>query len=130
MSFRSAPVPVAPQVINAFCLRIVDHARAAGWRMQSMRRSRSKISNSYYIYFCDLRGQLWHFRISDHHRPNRTIADKPHCDIISRDGLAGFDEAVGFIARINSGEITHWDVSGTGARRPASERRTKRCPPR
>jgi hypothetical protein len=46
----------------------------------------------------------WHIRLSDHPSPRRTGHERPHFDLVTRDGDTGFELAVGFVGRVSRGE--------------------------
>lgn len=103
-------------------LRLVDVARRLGFRSAQLRRSRVPGSRSQYIYAVDTQDRTWKIRVSNHKRT--ADAPAPHLDFVSRDGVAGFDQAADFLRRAAAGEIDWFDAQATG-RHPSARQRRK-----
>lgn len=110
---QSAP----PGSIARLAFALAEHARAQGLTVVRVRCSRIRSSPSKVIMLRDRRLRDWHIRISDHYCPRKTGHEKPHFDLVSRDGKAGFDAAVGFVSRLSRGEIEWAPAERTPMRR-------------
>ena len=108
---RGSPAPGAH---TALAIRLAVAARALGFRSASVISSRVRGSNSRYVMVVDPVGRGWKIRVSNHFRPRD--APTPLFDLVSRDGVAGFDEARGFLARVAAGEVRWFDHRATGRR--------------
>lgn len=96
-------------------------AQEIGLTVLWVRMSKNRCSRSRYLLIRDRAGRDWSVRVSNHHRPNSSLAPPPHIDIITRDGRSGRDEALGLIDRVASGDIA-WAERETGWHRPRRRR--------
>lgn len=99
---RNAP----PGTIATIALTVGGHARAHGLVVVRMLSSRVRGSASKHLELRDPHNRHWLVRISDHPSPADTGYDKPHFDLVSRDGRAGLAEALTFIERVARREVT------------------------
>lgn len=102
-----------PGAHGILTLRIADFARAQGYRFAGIEATRNPASPSRYLRVRDRRGRVWIIRVSNHPRPEVTGYAKPHLDLVSRDGLAGYDDACLFLSRAFGGAIQWFDPTST-----------------
>lgn len=93
-----------------------DRARALGLAAVKFERSTNSLSHSFYLTCRDALDRKWIVRISEHLRPRRTRV--PQVDVVSRDGLAGREQLLGFVDAIAQGELLWFEADGTETRRP------------
>jgi hypothetical protein len=100
----SAEFAPPPGAIGALAWELANHARRVGLAVVRLRCSRIRGSHTKHIILRDDRNRHWHIRLSDHPPPRRTGHERPHFDLVSRDGTAGFELAIGFVGRVGRGE--------------------------
>lgn len=96
--------PGASAAIAALALAVAAHARSLGLTVVSIRASRFSHSPSRHLTLRDQRRREWQLRISDKAAPRHTGYDRPHCDIVTVDGVVGSEQAFGFVNRIARGD--------------------------
>lgn len=105
----------------ALATRIASAAVAKGLKLLRIERSRVPHSRSIYLSLADRREQRWRLRIADHKRPDRAAI--PHFDLVSRDGLAGYDVTVEALTMIADGRAPWFDSDMTAAPLEGRERK-------
>jgi hypothetical protein len=102
-------------------LRVVDLARAAGFRSVGVQASRVPGSCSRYVVAVDALDRAWWVRVSDHPAPadNRL----PHFDLVVQGGVADVGAVAIFLVRAVSFGEQWWDYDATG--RKVSPRKRK-----
>jgi hypothetical protein len=90
-------------------IRIADFARRLGMTVGTVKASRCATSPSRYVNVRDARGRPWIIRVSNHRKPDFTGHETPHFDLVSIDGIAGYDEACRVLGRIQAGGIDWFD---------------------
>jgi hypothetical protein len=112
MRGRRAPdAPLPRMEMQNLVLAVAQHARTCGLTVVRTRASRISMSLSNHIELKDARNRHWFLRISDHRGPKATGAQRPHFDLITRDGSTGAELAFGFIQRVARGEVA-WTDNG------------------
>lgn len=109
--------------IAMLALRAVDEAHGFGLTVKSNRVSRSRShTTSRYLRVEDAKGRIWHLRLSNHYRPNKTPHAPPHFDLVSLDGNSGLAEIRRFLIAITCGDAQWWDREGMD-RKPRKKRK-------
>ena len=110
-----------PGAHAGLAIRIGDFARRLGMTVCKVQASRCATSPSKYLIVRDTRGRRCIIRVSNHRKPDFTGHDTPHFDLVSIDGIAGYDEACRVLGRIQADGIDWFDPKA-GVRQPRRRR--------
>lgn len=113
-----------PGAHAAMALRLVDWAKARGYRA-SVAASRRAESAARYVTIA-IGGNEWRIRVAGHLHSRSTGHDRPHFDLVTRDGVTGEEHALRFLHRIVSGEQAWFDPGRSPC--PRSRRRGAQRP--
>lgn len=94
-------------------LALREHALKSGLTMCRLERSRVKHSGSIYLTMAQPSGRAWIMRVSNHMRPRRTGHALPHIDLVSFDGVSGFNVGRGLIDSLIAGDVPWFDANAT-----------------
>jgi hypothetical protein len=92
-------------------LAAADRAKPLGLLGVSICASGMRASVSRTVYFRDCHARSWKVRISDHALPDRSR--RCHFNLVTRDGVFGREQLLGFIDRVAAGQVEWFDVVGT-----------------
>jgi len=101
--YREPGLPPPRADIAGLAFALAGHARTLGLIVIRIRASRVRSSCSNHLQLRDRRGREWVIRISDHPLVAPNGYDRPHFDLVSRDGVTGYELAVGFVNRVARG---------------------------
>lgn len=113
--------PAADGAHLGLATKIADFARDLGYRLDSIRTSKAG-TTSRYITLLDRLGHRWTIRVSDHRKPTICAHPDPHLDLVSLDGVSGFDEAARYLGMARCGGVD-WTDPVEAHREPLRRRR-------
>lgn len=109
---------LVPGAIATLAIRLADYAKAEGFVLRGIQLTRAANSPSRYLTLLDRRGRPWIVRVSNHQRRATAYGyPTPHLDVVSVNGVDGFDQACRALGRIIAGGV-EWIDPSQGVHRP------------
>lgn len=98
-------ITAAPAALCYLALRLRHHASQIGLTPLALKASKIAASGTRVLRLKDGRGREWLVRVACIPLPAHSGHDELHLDLVSRDGLSGFEAACAYLDSISRGEV-------------------------